>query len=448
MEPHAIPCLIMASITFYVGFYHLFMYIKRPRTMIHLPFALTCFSVGLYDIFCMGLYNADSLTQGIFWQRLQLSTMNFISIFIIIFIALFTKNKKNWILRAYLLLFLFLFVLSLAIDERYTLSLSHPGIKHILIPGFTTITYYEAEVGPLFTVGIILSITVYTYLIFLLIRYYFRSKDKNAILIICGQVTYFIGVINDSFVASGLYEFVYISEYSFLIIILTMAYVLLNEFVSLHSEVEEYTVSLEQKVQERTEEINKLNEELKHQAEMDALTGIYNRRFFNEYFELEIRRAQNEINHKRSDNDMPNDMNFGLAILDIDNFKKVNDTHGHLVGDRVLVETAAVIKKNIFTRDVFCRYGGEEFILLFTRTSKAGIIQAAEKVRTEVEKHSYYINPDLPHMHITISIGAVTFDEVSTISNKKILEIADDRLLLAKKTGKNKIVVNSPEETH
>jgi diguanylate cyclase (GGDEF)-like protein len=244
-------------------------------------------------------------------------------------------------------------------------------------------------------------------------------------------------------VASGGYVFVYISEYSFLVIILCNSYVLLNEFVHLHIRVEDYSINLEKIVEGRTKEIRKLNESLKLQTELDSLTGIYNRGFFNNYFEIEVKRAQNEIQHKQKRKDLPCEMNFGLAIFDIDNFKKINDTYGHLVGDKVIIEIVNSIKKNIFARDIFCRFGGEEFVLLFTRTSKEGIIQAVKKIHKGVQDHRFEDDSVIADLNVTISIGVVTFDEASDFNNMEILQIADDRLLWAKENGKNRISFGS-----
>jgi hypothetical protein len=81
---------MMASINFYVGAYYLFFYAKRKQIKEHLPFSLLCLSVGFYDFLCVGLYNAASLEDGIFWQRLQLDTVVIISVFLIWFAATFT----------------------------------------------------------------------------------------------------------------------------------------------------------------------------------------------------------------------------------------------------------------------------------------------------------------------------------------------------------------------
>ncbi|MCX7871587.1 MAG: GGDEF domain-containing protein, partial [bacterium] len=145
-----------------------------------------------------------------------------------------------------------------------------------------------------------------------------------------------------------------------------------------------------------------LNDKLKTAAETDGLTGVYNRRFFNEYVEIEVKRLFSEHNY---DTESKHQMNFGIAIIDIDNFKKINDTYGHLTGDKVLVQVVEIIKRSIFSRDLICRYGGEEFVILFTRTSRNGAIMASERIRKEVEQHRFIFNDEIKNGQVTISIG-------------------------------------------
>jgi diguanylate cyclase (GGDEF)-like protein len=220
---------------------------------------------------------------------------------------------------------------------------------------------------------------------------------------------------------------------------------LLDRFVNLHRAYEELNGSLEEKVTERTREIEELNESLKHIADHDDLTGAYNRRFFNEYFEFELKRVKNYLDYKARLPYQENEMNFGLAILDVDHFKEINDTYGHLVGDSVLKQIIAIIQENIFTRDVLCRYGGDEFALLLTKTSSEGIHQALEKIKKEVEEHAFVIDPEHPGRQITISAGLVNFSEVRDRDGLEALKLADDRLLRAKTSGRNRIIYDDLE---
>lgn len=202
----------------------------------------------------------------------------------------------------------------------------------------------------------------------------------------------------------------------------------------------QYITTLESKNNELDKlnlELESLNLKLRDLADKDGLTGAYNRRFFNEYYEMEISRGTNQIEYKQDERDQ---MNFGIAIIDIDDFKKVNDTYGHIAGDHVLQQLVEVIKAITFSRDFICRYGGEEFAIIFTKTTKAGAIEATEKIRKTVAGHSFYFNNDNPSGHVTISIGLAVFEEDYGASRANLLEVADQRLYEAKHTGKNRVV--------
>ena len=320
----SVPCIAMALVNFYVGGYYLFFYLKRPQVHEHLPFALLCLSVALYDVFTAGLYNSSSIQEGIIWQRFQLDTVVAISIFLIWFTSVFTEQKDNRVVQFSIGLFIVHFLVSRFTGPELTLSATNPAIKNISVFNRLQIAYYEGAVGILYQIEILAAILAYMYLCYLLIRHYQKTHYRLTLLILACQVIYFFGVLNDSLIATQMYSFIYISEYTFFFIILAMAYTLLDKFVNLHTVFEELNTNLEQRVLERTREVRELNEKLKRQAERDGLTGVYNRRFFNEYFEIELKRARGSLEHRSRQEPMRgNAMNFGLALIDIDHFKQV-----------------------------------------------------------------------------------------------------------------------------
>jgi diguanylate cyclase (GGDEF)-like protein len=176
-----------------------------------------------------------------------------------------------------------------------------------------------------------------------------------------------------------------------------------------------------------------LRRRLEEMSEMDMLTGTYNRRFFNRYLDIEIRRNASQIRYG-----LQGEVNFGIAMLDLDDFKLVNDGYGHLAGDDVLSDVAHITKAALFERDILCRYGGEEFVILFTATSREGSVRAIEKIRKLVEDHQFFPSTSSPGIHITISIGFASFDEESDIY--RLLDLADKRLYEAKTAGKNRVI--------
>jgi len=433
----------MAALSAFAGFLHLFVFFRGRRSPAHLPFALLCISVAVYDVFSIGLYTSSSVAEGVRWQTFQLDTMDAISICITWFVAVYANRAGSRILRVVAAWFVIVFVVSLFAGPDLTLSPLRPSLKTITIPGVPPITYYEGQLGIVYLAGIASAVLVYVYLLAILVREYVRSHAAGLLVVIVGMSTYFLGVANDSLVAARVYQFVYLSEYSFMIVVLTMSWVLLSELVMLYHRIEEANATLEARVEERTREITKLNEDLRHQAERDALTGIYNRRFFSQYLEIELRRARNRLEHRSSPPSNGNDMNFGLAMVDIDHFKRINDTYGHPAGDKAIVEVVAIIQEVIFSRDVLCRYGGEEFVILFTRTGRDGIVQAIEKIRGSVEEHAFILDDEHEAIRVTVSIGVVIFEELPQLTTQQLLRIADHRLLEAKEGGRNRVVYTS-----
>ena len=178
----------------------------------------------------------------------------------------------------------------------------------------------------------------------------------------------------------------------------------------------------------------KLYAKLEEMALMDGLTGLYNRMFFNK----EMRNCMDNYKKFR--------LPFVLAILDIDHFKSVNDTFGHLTGDILLKEISDLIKLGVRKDDIVCRYGGEEFAIIFRSTSDMSSIRnRLEDLRIRISAHS--INCGQETVSVTCSFGAVCctmFDLY--IQAEDIIKRADDALYEAKKSGRNKVVIDNNEE--
>lgn len=206
-----------------------------------------------------------------------------------------------------------------------------------------------------------------------------------------------------------------------------------DEVLRLKEEAQE---ELEYKVQERTleleialRELSDTNNELEQQTLTDSLTGIRNRKHFDRKYQAEVRRCRREQTE------------LSIVMLDIDNFKQINDTHGHVLGDEVIISVAKVLKDNLKrTTDDACRYGGEEFALILPSTDLPGATLVAETVREEIEKNP--IQVDGIEINITISAGVTTTVVSSVEDEKNLLETADRFLYEAKRGGRNKVVAD------
>jgi diguanylate cyclase len=169
-----------------------------------------------------------------------------------------------------------------------------------------------------------------------------------------------------------------------------------------------------------------LNSQLEKVSRVDGLTGLYNRRFWEEQFVMEYKRD------KRSESPS------ALIMLDIDNFKKVNDTYGHPAGDEVIKTLAGIIKKATRETDLAGRYGGEEFAVILPDTPVANVEFVAERIRRLVEK--CVVVHDEINISFTVSIGIAGFKHTYKDSTQW-LDMADKSLYQAKAAGKNRVIL-------
>jgi two-component system cell cycle response regulator len=164
------------------------------------------------------------------------------------------------------------------------------------------------------------------------------------------------------------------------------------------------------------------HEEIYRLTTVDGLTQIFNKRYFAEALDREIARASR---YRRE---------LSLVMFDLDHFKDVNDTHGHLAGDAVLKTLAHTIKTRIRTEDIFARYGGEEFAIILPEIEGHNAHQFAEKIRRIVETTDFvFENTKIP---VTISMGVATLD-LEEPAAAALIKRADDRLYEAKAAGRN-----------
>ncbi len=169
---------------------------------------------------------------------------------------------------------------------------------------------------------------------------------------------------------------------------------------------------------------NVYHAELYRLATTDGLTTVYNKRYFIECIDREFSRA---MRHNRS---------LSLVMMDIDHFKKLNDTYGHLAGDFVLKKTALLVKSNIRREDIFARYGGEEFALLLPETERWQAIKIAEKLRKIIERSPYKFNGT--PIRVTASFG-VASTYPGLVNPQQLIDIADKNLYTAKQNGRNQV---------
>ena len=177
-------------------------------------------------------------------------------------------------------------------------------------------------------------------------------------------------------------------------------------------------------------EINMAMTKMAEMSTTDELTGLYNRRYFMEALEREMARA------KRYGTSLV------MCMMDLDHFKRVNDTYGHTAGDMVLVEIGKILTECIRQSDLACRYGGEEFAVILPDTDVKKAKDVYERFRKIVAGHPFKHN--LSQFNITISMGITSYNNLMDQSPIEILELADKALYQAKEAGRNQLVEYTP----
>ncbi len=173
-------------------------------------------------------------------------------------------------------------------------------------------------------------------------------------------------------------------------------------------------------------DLGQAHEEINRLATIDGLTGLINHRTFQHGFEVMLGRET-----RRSGS-------LSLLLCDIDHFKKINDSHGHPFGDKVLKEVAAILRRAVRSVDLAARYGGEEFVLVLEGSGEQGGLQMAERIRQEIE--NMVLHNESGPVRVTLSLGIAVYPDHG-VDKERLISRADQALYRAKKQGRNRVVV-------
>lgn len=199
----------------------------------------------------------------------------------------------------------------------------------------------------------------------------------------------------------------------------------------LNEELLEMNKTLEDKVQQRTQQLTESNKRLSELALIDGLTGIHNRHTFNELLNQYFHKAKKTYSQ------------LGLLLIDVDEFKKYNDYYGHVLGDELLKNIVQLIQTNLPQNVKFARYGGEEFAIILPNYSKESLWQIAEEIRLLV-KEAQFEHLGRKEGIVTISVGGVELTAEDNVENELIfIEIADQRLYISKHNGRDCVTFDS-----
>jgi len=195
-----------------------------------------------------------------------------------------------------------------------------------------------------------------------------------------------------------------------------------DELARSHDQLVRLNAELESRVIERTQQLKEL-------ASKDPLTGLYNRRFFSESLNRQFSQAW------RYGSDL------SCLMLDLDDFKVINDNYGHKMGDDILIGAAAAITKELRAADLGTRYGGDEFVILMPQTGATDAYTVAQRISATFNE---FIQTYYPDLGVGLSIGVASMRAVSSSNSEALVVAADRALYQAKENGKNSIVSASP----
>jgi len=364
-----------------------------------------------------------------------------------------------WWSNISLLIFAILLFFSIAVFTRSFLNLIHNSKRFYkilsffiyfyaaLFPGSFLLGYRVASIITA-TMGIILILFVFMAALFVYARGY-----KPARFMLLAWTVFLMGMLLLLLKLLGVLPHVFITEYSvhigFILNSMLLSFALSDKVNMLRQEKDQAqqealahleesekmkTIFLEETeklVDERTMELENVNAKLMELASIDVLTGLSNRRVFNEGIEKEFKRAKRV------------EAEISIIIVDVDYFKNYNDYYGHLKGDVVLAELAEIFRFSTNrSTDILARYGGEEFALVLSDTNEEGAMMIAESLREKVEKAriSHKVSPI---GFVTVSCGVASLKPSMQDRLEDFINMADQALYKAKNAGRNKVIKSS-----
>ena len=309
-------------------------------------------------------------------------------------------------------------------------SISISGIL-FTITIFTTPILYK----PMFDYFLFFAAIIMLYTLFVLIMAV-RKKRRTAVLNLSASVFFFLSIVYDALISFDLIRGTYIATYGFFIYILVQSLNLSRNVAQnfqasecLTAELTELNRTLDEKIDLRTKELTEMNGKLRELTLLDGLTGVNNRRFFDEKI--------NEIVEQVKDTKEP----MTLLLLDLDEFKKYNDTYGHVMGDELIKYSAFMFKELIGDRGYVSRYGGEEFAIILPNCSEEKGREYAETICQHIQDAKIEHRSSSLLDIATLSIGGTSSSRHHHVEPRDWIELADIALYESKMNGKNQVTM-------
>ena len=392
--------LVLASIFMITAVYMLGLWVLRPRSREYAWFALVAAAVGGYS-FLLTQWKYAFFSDFMAMKKTEHLLLYFTAIPLFEFVWTFVGRPKPWWLRL--------------IQGTFAVG----GVAVVLSPGLglalALLPYLEIFAGA----AAILCLGC-------LGRWAYLG-NRNAILVGVGILALTIALTRDSLIERGAMVGPTLATYGFCVLLVVLALSLAIRFHHAVEGLDNMTRELEKRVWQRTAELYRAYRKMEDLALRDPLTDLLNRRSITERASAGLALASRRGS------------SYGVALIDIDRFKNVNDTYGHACGDRVLVAVAQALSAAIRISDDVARWGGEEFLILLPDCDNDGAWMACERLRAAIEE--IVILDDSAPIRVTVSIGVASAepgdDEAARF--EELMRRADYALYEAKEEGRNRI---------
>ena len=408
-----------------MGLSQIVYFLHRTKDRSTLYFGLLCLLASAYTMSNFGEMFLINLVSGLSWElKLKADILSWaliVPLSLLFLRKLFPAEFGGWLLKLMIGPVALLSICVILFPARIHL--------HLLLAG---------EI-------MILSVCVYGILV--IAHAAARGRD-GAVVFLAGGFVLLATVVNDFLFENHVLQTGYYAPFGIMFFIFSQAFVMLRRYAGALYRLEDLSGRLEQLVGERTaelldqgerlraanEEIEKVNRELEEKNRLleeassyfyersirDSLTGLYNHQHIMQILEDEIHRVRRY------------ELPLSLLMIDIDHFKNVNDAHGHLAGDSVLVSVSQILRESIRPSDYAGRYGGEEFLVVFTHTSLEDSRVVAERIRAGIESGRF----GEAHVRITASLGLAQYGGEPL---NDFVRRVDGFLYLAKERGRNRV---------
>lgn len=421
MSVMAFVLYLMAAVCFYASLYHLIFFFRRRTDRLNILFSIFCLVHVVYFVAQGQWYSSETIGHALVCVQYAYGSISLLLILQLWFFYYYSEKAfSKWINILGTAVFGVYLILSFTTNDL-TFSPDKVYIKKFELFRLVEFTAYEFSPGIVFEVFMGFVFAEMVFLCVVILRYSRKRfgtvfKPMPVVLSIL-----LVAAVSDIFSATGVTQFIYVSEFAFMILVLTMAYRLTSNFIDAIDEVERLNLSLDAIVKERTRELEEKNVTLQVLSTTDQLTKLFNRR----YLEEELRKKVLHSERYRTP--------FSVILMDIDNFKSINDTYGHDLGDKVLISISNTLLENIRETDVAGRWGGEEFLILTPETDIIVCKILAERLRTQIQDRSH-ASLD----HITASFGIAQFKPDDSINS--LIKRSDNGLYAAKDNGRNQVI--------